>query len=297
MMRGMAKRRRMGRDLWVPLVAGGAALLVLGIAERRRPLRQTREPLAERTARNLAMAGLSAVASNVLEQMLVAPLIRRVEKRRVGLLQRLPLPHALRIVAGVLLLDYTLWWWHWMNHRVPFLWRFHLVHHVDRDLDASTAVRFHFGEMSLSVLFRAAQVCLLGIDRRALEIWTTLLMPSILFQHSNLRLDGEWESVLVRWIVTPRMHGIHHSDYRDETDSNWSSLFSCWDSLHGTLRLNVPQDEVCIGVPAYQNRDDVVLPTILVMPFGPQCDDWVSAAGIEKLTRPGLRTDAGALAE
>ena len=67
------------------------------------------------------------------------------------------------MVLEILFLDYTLWIWHWLNHKVPFLWRFHLVHHIDRDLDASTALRFHFGEMTLSIGFRLVQVAILGL--------------------------------------------------------------------------------------------------------------------------------------
>jgi len=155
------------------------------------------------------------------------------------------------------------------------------VHHVDRDLDASTALRFHFGEMALSVFFRMAQVRLLGVSPTAASVWQTLLLASIAFHHSNLRLPPHIERRLVRFIVTPRMHGIHHSDHRDETNTNWSSLFSWWDRLHGTLRLDIPQDAIEIGVPAYQDPRDVTVGRIIVLPFVEQRDDWMDEAGEE----------------
>ena len=93
-----------------------------------------------------------------------------------------------RGIASILLLDYTLYIWHVLTHRVPFLWRFHLPHHVDLDLDASTALRFHFGEMMLAVPYRLLQVTLFGIDYRTYSIWQTFLFACILFHHSNLRL-------------------------------------------------------------------------------------------------------------
>ena len=173
-----------------------------------------------------------------------------------------------------MLLDYTLWWWHWANHRVPFLWRFHLVHHVDRDLDASTALRFHFGELALSLPVRAAQMAIIGVDSQTLWLWQTILFASILFHHGNLRLPVRLERVLVRLIVTPRMHGIHHSNRRDETDSNWSSLLSAWDYLHRTMRLDVAQPEITIGVPAYSDPSDVTLGKMLLLPFRRQRRDW-----------------------
>ena len=83
----------------------------------------------------------------------------------------------------------------------------------------------------------------------------------------------------MRLIVTPRMHGIHHSDYRNETDTNWSSLLSAWDYLHGTIRLDVPQQEIEIGVPAYQDPRTVTLGKILAMPFTKRGNDWMRPEG------------------
>jgi sterol desaturase/sphingolipid hydroxylase (fatty acid hydroxylase superfamily) len=170
-----------------------------------------------------------------------------------------------RFLAGVLLLDYTLWWWHRLNHVAPPLWRFHVVHHLDRDLDASTALRFHFGEMALAALFRATQVRFLGVDEEALLWWQRVLLVSILFHHSNIELPERFERRLVRVFVTPRMHGIHHSEVMEQTNSNWSSLFSWWDMLHGTFIYDVPQASITIGVEGF--REDLGLPKLLALPF------------------------------
>lgn len=267
-----------------PLIVGGAAALIL-FAETKRPLRRRRESRLQRIGRNLTVAGLTAAVTSALQVPILLPVARRVEKRRLGLLHQLPVPRSLRILAGVLLLDYTLWWWHWLSHRVPYLWRFHLVHHVDRDLDASTAARFHFGELALSVFFRTAQTRLLGVDRLTMSIWNTMLMVSIFFHHSNLELSPEMDRLVSRFIVTPRMHGIHHSDYEAETNSNWSSLLSWWDFLHGTFREDVPQQSIEIGVPAYQHPQDVTLGKITVLPFMEQRDDWRDDAGNYRLDR------------
>jgi sterol desaturase/sphingolipid hydroxylase (fatty acid hydroxylase superfamily) len=289
----MGERKRVNRDepmpwAWATALLAGAAFAIIAVAETRRPLRTRRESWPRHVGRNLATAALSALVTAVARPRFLAPLADRVERERLGVLQRLPLPPLIRTLAGVLLLDYTLWWWHFANHRVPLLWRFHLVHHVDRDLDASTGIRFHFGEMAFSVALRMAQLRLLGVSRLAMTIWQTLLLISIAFHHSNLRLPEELERVLVRWIVTPRMHGIHHSDYRDETDSNWSSLLSVWDRLHGTLRLDIPQDAIEIGVPAYQREEDVTLLAITALPLIAQRHDWTASDGTERIDRhPG----------
>jgi sterol desaturase/sphingolipid hydroxylase (fatty acid hydroxylase superfamily) len=267
------------RWLTVGLVAG--TFLTLAILERRRPLRRSVEPALQRTGRNLAIAALGAIAVQVAEMPIVAPAAAAVERRRWGVLKRLRLPVWLEVCAAVLLMDYTLYVWHVLTHRVPGLWRFHAVHHIDLDLDASTAVRFHFGELTLSTPWRLAQVVLIGTSPLALSIWQTGLLMSILFHHSNLELPLAIERRLGRVFVTPRMHGIHHSQVQSETDSNWSSGLTVWDWLHGTLKLNVPQSRITIGVPAYQDPNDVTLPKMVVLPFGPQRPYWISADGEE----------------
>jgi sterol desaturase/sphingolipid hydroxylase (fatty acid hydroxylase superfamily) len=172
------------------------------------------------------------------------------------------------------LLDYTLYVWHVLTHRVPFLWRFHVVHHVDLDMDATTALRFHFAELVISVAWRAGQVAVIGVSPLSFSVWQIALFLSIMFHHSNVRLPLDVERRLNRFIVTPRMHGIHHSAIRAETDANWSSGLTVWDWLHGTLRLNVPQQDIIIGVPAYREPDDVALGDVLSMPFHSQRPTW-----------------------
>jgi sterol desaturase/sphingolipid hydroxylase (fatty acid hydroxylase superfamily) len=130
-----------------------------------------------------------------------------------------------------------------------------------------------------------AQFRLLGAGPAAASIWQTLLILSIVFHHSNWKLPRRTDRLLARLIVTPRMHGIHHSDYASETNSNWSSLFTWWDFLHGTFREDVPQASIEIGVPAYQDPDAVTLPKIAALPFREQRDDWVDSAGIRRVDR------------
>lgn len=247
-------------------------LMLLG--ESAAPLRATVEPKVRRIARNLSTGAVSLVIANLLQPLLLLPVVAWAQRERIGLLHYVHWPRWAELLAMVVLLDYTLWWWHWANHRVPFFWRFHLVHHVDRDLDTSTALRFHFGELALSIPFRALQVVVIGVDARGLWLWQTILFASILFHHSNIRLPDRIERFLVRLIVTPRMHGIHHSDVAGQTNSNWSSLLSAWDFVHGTSRLDVPQQSIRIGVPAYDDPDDVTLGKILVLPFRHPRNDW-----------------------
>jgi sterol desaturase/sphingolipid hydroxylase (fatty acid hydroxylase superfamily) len=285
-----------GLPRWIaPAVVVGAFLVFLA-AETLRPLRRQRESKLRRMGRNLTFAGLGAATIELLQIPILLPISAWVIREPTGLLHWMGLSGWARTLAGIVLLDYTLWFWHWANHRIFFFWRFHSVHHVDLDMDASTALRFHFGELAMSVLFRALQIVAIGTDPRSVAIYQILLFASILFHHSNTRLPVSLERVLVRLIVTPRMHGIHHSDYLNETNTNWSSLLSAWDYLHRTIRLDVPQQAIEIGVPAYQDPKKVTLGKILAMPFIRQRNDWVRPDGAPTV-RPHPGTDPTRLAE
>lgn len=261
---------------WISGTLVFSTFLLLYVWERKWPLRQAIESTRIRTGRNLMMAGITAITLQMTERPLISRLSRLVTRRRIGMLKSLPLPFWLEVPLAVILMDYTLYWWHVLTHRLSWLWRFHVVHHIDGDLDASTAIRFHFTEMVISVVWRAGQVAFIGVSPLPLSIWQTLLLVSVLFHHSNIALPIRMERWLVKLIVTPRMHGIHHSDRRKETDSNWSSGLTFWDRLHGSLKLNVSQKSITIGVPAYRQPSEIKLSNLLRIPFTSQRDVWLS---------------------
>ncbi len=257
-------------------VAGVAALL---LAERQRPLRRPTQREPARLARNLVMGALSMAVVALAEGPLVRRLVARGERRGWGLVRRLPLPALARDAAAVLALDYTIYLWHVLTHKVPLLWRFHLVHHVDLDLDSSTALRFHAVDMLISIPWRAAQVLLIGPSQRAFTAWQGFFFASVLFHHSNLRLPARLERGLAAVLTTPRMHGIHHAAVRALTHSNWSSGLSLWDHLHGTFRLDVPQRAIRVGVPAFRDPAQTRLAPSLAQPFRRQRDAWTPSPG------------------
>lgn len=259
---------------WVSGVLIFGTMVSVVYTELRRPLREQRQDKVRRNVRNSAMSLLTAATVSLTEKPMTSPLSRAVVRNRWGLLKLKRLPPAVDIFLSIVLLDYTLYVWHYLTHKVPFLWRFHQVHHVDLDLDASTALRFHAVEMALSAPWRAAQVLIFGVSTKGLAVWQTLTLMEILFHHSNIRLPIGLERWLCRIIVTPRMHGIHHSIVREETDSNWSTIFSWPDYVHGTLKLNVPQDEITIGVPAFQDPEELTFGKLMKMPFTVKRPSW-----------------------
>ena len=242
------------------------------VAERRYPLRTPTQAEPHRTLRNVALGIAALAVVQLAETPLVAPLASIVERRRLGLAQRLPLPAWARDAAAILMLDYSIYLWHVLTHKLPLLWRFHQVHHVDLDLDASTALRFHAVDMAISAPYRALQIVTAGASPRALELWQSFFFLSVLFHHSNIRLPLRLERRLSRVLTTPRMHGIHHTATPDQTDSNWSSGLSLWDHLHGTYRLDRTSRE--IGIPAYRDPAELGIAASLTMPFKSPRNPW-----------------------
>jgi sterol desaturase/sphingolipid hydroxylase (fatty acid hydroxylase superfamily) len=180
-------------------------------------------------------------------------------------------------------MDWTFYWWHRANHQIPLLWRFHNIHHIDPDLDVTTSFRFHFVEILYSTLFKIFQVGLIGILPITYIVYELVFTCATIFHHSNFRLPLKIERLLNKIIVTPRMHGIHHSVVKDETNSNFSVVFRFWDYLHKTLRLNVHQSKILVGIAGYQQPYDNNLWDLIILPFKKQKDYWSFADGSEPL--------------
>ena len=155
------------------LVFGAAIVL----AERRRPLRPRTQKEPDREIVNLLMGVGCAVAIAAVERPLVTPLARRAARDGPALCRGCLCQSGAGKWPALLLMDYTFYLWHILTHKVPFLWQFHLVHHIDLDLDASTALRFHALDMVISAPWRVAQVALIGLSPRALQIWQTFFFP------------------------------------------------------------------------------------------------------------------------
>ena len=151
------------------------------------------------------------------------------------------------------------------------------MHHTDLDLDVTTAFRFHFGEMITSVVFRGAAVLLTGASPMTVLIYEICFEAAAQFHHSNTRLPLRVEKIINYLVVTPRMHGIHHSVLKRETDSNYSVIFSFWDRLHHTSRRDF-EKPVIIGVPSYSDPKELTVKELLTLPFR-TIRSWGAKAG------------------
>jgi len=262
-------------DVWGGM-AIVAAVIACFVAERRRPLRPLTRPPGERLRPNAAMVALAALTLRLAMVPIALAVAMAGERTGVGLLRRVPLPPAVAAALAFLLLDWTVYVWHRLNHRAPLLWRFHLVHHTDLDLDVSTAFRFHAGELLLSIAWRSAQILLLGVGPGLVLVYEAAMEVATAFHHSNWRLPPAFERGLNVVLVTPRMHGLHHSVLEAETNSNWSVIFSWWDRLHRTRRDGVPNETPAIGLPAYRDPRGLGVWRLLALPFERQRNAWVS---------------------
>jgi sterol desaturase/sphingolipid hydroxylase (fatty acid hydroxylase superfamily) len=251
-----------------PLLAG--VFVALFLLQWQFPLRRQHFNVLRRLARNfiLSVPGFAVVRLAMLPIPFTLAIL--AQHRHFGLLNWITMPTWAAIIATFLLLDYAYWWWHWVNHMVPFFWRFHNVHHTDLDMDVSTAARFHFGEMIFSIGFLSLAVVLFGIAPIMLLVFFIAFEAETLFHHSNWRLPIKLERILNHVIVTPRMHGIHHSIVQRETNSNWGTIFCWWDKLHRTLRRDISQNEITIGVAAYRDENELTVGRLLLLPFREQ---------------------------
>ncbi|MEP6464823.1 MAG: sterol desaturase family protein [Parafilimonas sp.] len=229
-----------------------------------------RRRLQPRFKRIIINTLLSIPAFALLRFMLIPVLIwlaAKNESWHIGLNYLYDLPVWIESIIAFILLDYSIYWWHIILHRLPLMWRFHIVHHTDIDMDVTTAFRFHFGEIIGSVIFRSAIVLLIGVSPLMILIYEIIFEAETQFHHSNTKLPLRFEKLLNKLIVTPRMHGIHHSIIKKETDSNFGTIFSFWDRLHKTMHVNISNEDVVIGVPAYHNAHELTVGHLLKLPF------------------------------
>ncbi len=214
---------------------------------------------------------LTAIINGLLTRFALAGVtikaIGWAEGHSLGLTYFLPLPSTAKLILVYVLFDIWMYFWHMANHRIGFLWRFHRAHHADIEMDTTTALRFHPGELILSTFFRLPVVILLGISFAQLVFFETLLNLSTLFHHSNLAVPEKWDRVLRTVMVTPNMHRVHHSAERLETDSNFTSLLSIWDRLYRTFRTREDTHAITLGLPSFRESRYQQLWGFLITPL------------------------------
>ncbi len=233
---------------------------------------------------NLAVVALNTALIRILLPTTAVALALLGANRRWGLLNNVPVPPWMAVVASIVLLDAAIYLQHVMFHAVPALWRVHRMHHADLDFDVTTGVRFHPIEVVLSMLIKFAVVVALGAPALGVLIFEVLLNATSMFNHGNVRIPIRLDRYL-RWLlVTPDMHRVHHSIVVGETNSNFGFNLPWWDRLLGTYRDQpaAGHDGMTIGIEQFRVARELWLDRMLLQPFrgptGAYAITWRSAA-------------------
>lgn len=244
-----------------------ASLILLLSLETWLPFYPGRTQRVRHGVRNLFVAFLNVAVVAVAFSKPLARVSNWSEGHAFGLTHWLGLSDLGGLIVALVIFDAWMYGWHRANHRIPFLWRFHRMHHSETDLDATTAVRFHAGEIVISTALRLGVLALLGVGLRMVLIYEMVLAPVIQFHHSNVRIPSWADRALRAVIVSPNMHRVHHSELRREHDGNYASIFSFWDRLFGSYRRRENLLEMPIGLRAFRDKEWLTLWGMLKTPL------------------------------
>ncbi|NRB20772.1 MAG: sterol desaturase family protein [Rhodobacteraceae bacterium] len=244
---------------------------LFAVAEQLAPRRPRQLPRQGRWLTNLMITVVNTLTLRALAiglPLLAVGAAMSAQSQGWGLFNMVALPQALEVALAILILDLAIWLQHLITHKIPLLWRLHRVHHADRDMDVTTALRFHPVEIALSMLLKIGLIYGLGPSAVAVVLFEIMLNGTAMFNHSNLRLPLPLDRIVRRFLVTPDMHRVHHSTLRAEHDSNYGFALSIWDRLFGTYIAQPAKGHIQMTV-GLQWQDDrpAQLGWSLLLPF------------------------------
>ncbi|MFK7944749.1 MAG: sterol desaturase family protein [Paracoccaceae bacterium] len=245
---------------------------VMALWEAAAPMRQRAVDRQGRWLTNWGISVLNVGVSALMKAGLGAAAVIAAldaEANGIGLFHALTLPAWVEVLAVFLILDFAIWFQHLLSHKIPILWRLHRVHHADRDMDVTTAIRFHPIEIALSMLFKIGLVYALGAPVVAVILFEVVLNGSAMFNHANVRLPRGVDRWLRLGFVTPDMHRVHHSVNRSEHDSNYGFNLAIWDRMFGTYiaQPGGGHHGMTIGLTEHQGAAPTRLGWSLAFPF------------------------------
>lgn len=251
-------------------------LLALAVCELAVPRRRQEIPRLLRWSNNLGIVVIDTILVRLAFPVVAVGLAVTAEQNEWGLFQAFDLPGWIVLVLLLLSLDLAIYLQHVMFHAVPALWRLHRMHHADLEFDVTTGLRFHPGEILLSMAIKLAVVAALGPPAVAVLLFEVVLNASSMFNHSNIRIPKDADRLL-RWlIVTPDMHRVHHSVVPDETNSNFGFNLPWWDRLLGTYRAQpaAGHDGMTIGIAQFRAHRDLWLDRMMLQPLRGRAGGW-----------------------
>ncbi len=242
---------------------------LLALSEWLKPRRKLTASKSHRWFTNIAIVLLDSLLVRLIFPAAAVGVALWAGAQGYGLFNVIGVPLWLAIVVSFLALDFAVWFSHVLSHKVPMFWRFHRMHHSDRDIDVTTAIRFHPIEIVLSMLWKVAWVIALGAPAVAVILFEIALNGTAMFNHSNWKLPLGLDRVLRLFVVTPDMHRVHHSSINRETDSNYGFNMPWWDRIFGTY-IDQPElghDGMEIGLAEWQDERPTKLGWSLSVPF------------------------------
>jgi sterol desaturase/sphingolipid hydroxylase (fatty acid hydroxylase superfamily) len=212
---------------------------------------------------------LTTIVINFLLAFILLKAANWTQTNHFGILQWLPsMPIGWYAVLGLLLLDFIgAYLVHFIEHKVHFLWRFHLIHHSDTWVDTTSANRHHPGESILRFVFTTLGILLVGAPMWLVFLYQTLSVVATQFNHANIAIPKKLDTFLSYLIVSPDMHKVHHHYVLPYTDSNYGNIFSVWDRIFGTFK-SLPASEIVYGIDTHRNPEEhTKIKSLLLIPF------------------------------
>ena len=244
-------------------------LAIMAIWEILAPRRRLSLPKSRRWLSNIGLVFLDTLTVRWVVPVTAISMAILAQRQGFGVLNHYILPKGLKILLSVVALDFVIYLQHVMFHATPVLWRFHMIHHADRDIDVTTGLRFHPLEILISMGVKLAAIVVIGPPAVAVLIFEVVLNASAMFNHSNARLPIAVDRFLRLFIVTPDMHRVHHSVIVPETNSNFGFNVPWWDRLCGTYcaQPSAGHEKMTIGLNQFRGTEVARLSWILRIPF------------------------------
>ena len=250
-----------------PLIVLVMFVLTL-LLETARPLVESGIPRWRHLGRNLGISVAAFVAFGATG-FLKAGSSAWVTSHDFGLLNMAALPWAVRILVSFMVVDFTDYLFHRLQHGVSWIWRFHRVHHADSRLDASSSLRFHPVEGAAQTAYQAVAILLFGIRLDAMVLFDTVLLVFLYLQHANVNWPESIDRA-ARWVfVTPDVHHVHHSRDQRYTDSNFGDMFTIWDRLLGTYEEVPDRRAIAYGLAEFDADRYQTVKGMTLLPLSP----------------------------
>jgi len=262
----------MDHETSIRLVFFCGVFAIIALWELVAPRRKLTTGKGARWFANLAMVVLDTAIVRLLFPTLPVGIALLAGQRGWGILNTTDIPFSVKVIAGVVVLDFIIYLQHVLFHNLPVLWRIHRMHHTDLDLDVSSGNRFHPLEIILSLGIKLGAIILTGTPALAVLAFEIILNATSMFNHGNITIPQPLDRWLRQLLVTPDMHRVHHSVIPRETNSNYGFNLPWWDRLCGTYRDQPQEGHVgmTIGLKEFRDPRSLTFSRLLILPFKPK---------------------------